>query len=215
MNHTCLLFYYFWGNILKILFEYSWKKFEKIFLNHDNFSNNTLISIALNFCQNLSFKKNKFIKHVLLLLKNIGYKILLLFFHIFCSFDWFQIYSQVPMIYYECYHISKSYNFNTKLNYIFNNMEHQALVRLVKVHVTMTTPIWKCWDSLPCILPHLWMHTWILVHSFNFLPLSFLSSSCELKVRVTTIKFYMFILRGITWFDLVVATAYYINFWFP
>jgi hypothetical protein len=37
------------------------------------------------------------------------------------------------MIYYECYHVSKSYNFNTKLNYIFNNMEHQALVIFVMV----------------------------------------------------------------------------------
>jgi hypothetical protein len=46
------------------------------------------------------------------------------------------------MIYYECYHISLSYNFNMKLNYIFNNMEHQALVTLAMVHVTMTTPKW-------------------------------------------------------------------------
>ncbi len=45
------------------------------------------------------------------------------------------------MIYYECYHISKSYNFNTKLNYIFNNMEYQAPVTLV-VCVTMIAPIW-------------------------------------------------------------------------
>ncbi len=45
------------------------------------------------------------------------------------------------MIYYECYHISKSFNFNTKLNYIFKYMEHQALVTLVVVRVTMTTPI--------------------------------------------------------------------------
>ncbi len=45
------------------------------------------------------------------------------------------------MIYYECYHINKSYNFNKKLNNIFNNMEHQALVTLVVVRVTMTTPI--------------------------------------------------------------------------
>ncbi len=44
------------------------------------------------------------------------------------------------MIYYECYHISKSYNFNKKLNYIFNNMEHQALVILVVICVTVTTP---------------------------------------------------------------------------
>ncbi len=43
------------------------------------------------------------------------------------------------MIYYECYHISKSYNFNTKLNYIFNNMEHQALITFVVVGVTMIT----------------------------------------------------------------------------
>ncbi len=42
------------------------------------------------------------------------------------------------MIYYECYHISKSYNFNTKLNYIFNNMEHGTLVTFVAVCVTMT-----------------------------------------------------------------------------
>ncbi len=45
------------------------------------------------------------------------------------------------MIYYECYHISKSYNFNTKLNYIFNNIEHQTLVTLAMIRVTMTTPI--------------------------------------------------------------------------
>ncbi len=43
------------------------------------------------------------------------------------------------MLYYECYHISKSYNFNTKLNYIFNNMEHQALVTFIVLHVTMIT----------------------------------------------------------------------------
>ncbi len=46
------------------------------------------------------------------------------------------------MIYYECYHISKSYNLNTILNYIFNNMEHQALVTLAMVHVTVTAPKW-------------------------------------------------------------------------
>jgi hypothetical protein len=46
------------------------------------------------------------------------------------------------MIYYECYHISKSYNFNMKLNCIFNNMEHQALVTLAIVHVTATPPKW-------------------------------------------------------------------------
>ncbi len=43
------------------------------------------------------------------------------------------------MINYEYYHISKYYNFNTKLNYIFNNMEHQALVPFVVIHDTMTT----------------------------------------------------------------------------
>jgi hypothetical protein len=31
----------------------------------------------------------------------------------------------------------KSYNFNLKLNYIFNNMEHQTLIMLVVVCVTM------------------------------------------------------------------------------
>ncbi len=44
------------------------------------------------------------------------------------------------MTYYECYHRSKSYNFNTKLNYILNNMKHQALVTPIVVHVTMITP---------------------------------------------------------------------------
>jgi hypothetical protein len=29
-----------------------------------------------------------------------------------------------------------------KLNYIFSDMEHQALVTFVVVHVTMTTPIY-------------------------------------------------------------------------
>jgi hypothetical protein len=41
------------------------------------------------------------------------------------------------MIYYECYYIRKSNNFNMKLNYIFNNMEHQAFVTFIVVHVTM------------------------------------------------------------------------------
>jgi uncharacterized protein YbcC (UPF0753/DUF2309 family) len=45
------------------------------------------------------------------------------------------------MIYYECYHISKSYNFNTKLNYIFHNMKHQALVTFVMVRVIVIAPI--------------------------------------------------------------------------
>jgi hypothetical protein len=45
------------------------------------------------------------------------------------------------MIYYECYHINKSYNFNMKLNYIFNDMEHQALVTFVVIRVTMIAPI--------------------------------------------------------------------------
>jgi hypothetical protein len=44
------------------------------------------------------------------------------------------------MIYYECYHISKFYNFNTKLNYIFNNMDYQALITHIVVCVTMTGP---------------------------------------------------------------------------
>jgi hypothetical protein len=44
------------------------------------------------------------------------------------------------MIYYECYHISKFYNFNMKLNYIFNNMNYQALITLIVVCVIMTAP---------------------------------------------------------------------------
>jgi hypothetical protein len=44
------------------------------------------------------------------------------------------------MIYYECYHISKSYNFSMKLNYILNNMEYQTLVTLAMVCVTTTPP---------------------------------------------------------------------------
>jgi hypothetical protein len=75
--------------------------------------------------------------------------------------------------------------------------------------------IWKCWDSLPCTLPHLWVCTWILVHCFNLLPFSFLNFGCEFKVRVTTIKVYMFLLGGIIGFGLVVATIYYISCWLP
>jgi hypothetical protein len=70
--------------------------------------------------------------------------------------------------------------------------------------------IWKCWDSLPCTLPHLWVCTWILVHSFNLLPFSFLNFGYEFKVKVTTIKLYMFLVGGII---LVVATTYYISCW--
>jgi len=57
-----------------------------------------------------------------------------------CFIIIFSIYSQVPMIYYECHHINKSYNFNMKLNYIFNTMKHQTLVIYVVLHVIMSTP---------------------------------------------------------------------------
>jgi len=46
------------------------------------------------------------------------------FFSYFVLIWLIQIYSQLPMIYYDYYHISNSDNFNMKLNYIFNNMEH-------------------------------------------------------------------------------------------
>jgi hypothetical protein len=52
------------------------------------------------------------------------------------------------MIYYECYHINKSYNFNTKLNYQFNNMEHQInLTTLAMVCVIVIVPKW-IWKKL-------------------------------------------------------------------
>jgi hypothetical protein len=48
--------------------------------------------------------------------------------------------------------ISKSYNFNTKLNYPFNNRKNQALVTLVLIHVTMTTPsCLKVYKWLTCL----------------------------------------------------------------
>ncbi len=49
------------------------------------------------------------------------------FFIFFCSLDWFQIYSHVPMIYYECFFTNKFNNFNINLNYLKN----QILVTLV------------------------------------------------------------------------------------
>jgi len=55
----------------EIFLEYSWKSFQKIFKNHDNFLYSTLISLALKICQNMSFKKMKVIKHVILLFKSI------------------------------------------------------------------------------------------------------------------------------------------------
>jgi hypothetical protein len=36
------------------------------------------------------------------------------------------------------YDTSKSYDFNTKLNYLFNNMKNQTLVTFVVVHVNVT-----------------------------------------------------------------------------
>ncbi len=50
------------------------------------------------------------------------------------------------MIYYECYHINKYYNFKAKLNYIFNNMERQALVSFAAIHDTMTAPVSPCFQ---------------------------------------------------------------------
>jgi hypothetical protein len=41
------------------------------------------------------------------------------------------------MLYYECYYIRKSNNFNVKLNHIFHNMEHQTLVTFIVIRVTM------------------------------------------------------------------------------
>jgi hypothetical protein len=38
------------------------------------------------------------------------------------------------------YDTSKSYNFNTKLNYLFNNMKNHALVTIVLVHVSVIAP---------------------------------------------------------------------------
>jgi hypothetical protein len=50
------------------------------------------------------------------------------------------------------YDTSKSYNFNTKLNYLFNTMKNQALVTLVVVHVSVTAPSWlKVYKWLPCL----------------------------------------------------------------
>jgi hypothetical protein len=129
MSHTHPFGIAFW---ITLFLEYSIKISKKIFKNHDNFCYNILISLSLKICQNMSLNFFfKAIKHVLLPLKNIGCNVLLMF---------FQIFSQVPMIYYECYHISKSYNFNMKLNYILNNMEYQTLVTLAMVRVTTIAP---------------------------------------------------------------------------
>ncbi len=67
------------------------------------------------------------------------------------------------MIYYECYHINKSCNFSTKLNYIFNDMEHQALVTFVAVCVTMTTPINDNTKSSNCQGGLIVHHTWVCI----------------------------------------------------
>jgi hypothetical protein len=43
------------------------------------------------------------------------------FFH---SLDWFQTYSHVSMIYFECYYLNKSKNFNVNLNYHLKTQKH-------------------------------------------------------------------------------------------
>jgi hypothetical protein len=54
------------------------------------------------------------------------------------------------MIYYESYYIKKSNNLNMKLNYIFNNMEHKALVTLIVIRVTCNIYVVG-----PCPIPKL------------------------------------------------------------
>jgi hypothetical protein len=151
MRHTHLLFDCFcdcfWGNIPRIFLNVFSKK---TFKNHDNFLYITLINIALKICQNMSFKKKvKVIKHVFLLLKSTSYNALLMFFHIFLFILLISKFIHKFPWYYECYDISKSYNFKMTLNYIFNNMEHQTLVTfdVHVVRVTTTTP--TCSSCIP------------------------------------------------------------------
>ncbi len=50
------------------------------------------------------------------------------------------------------YDTSKSYNFNTKLNYLFNTMKNQTVVTLVVVHVNVTAPsCLKVYKWPPCL----------------------------------------------------------------
>jgi hypothetical protein len=76
-----------------------------------------MLRFLLKFCQNILFSNifkslNKFffkiLKHRLQCLKNV-------FAFFLCLLDWLQIYSHVPMIYYECFYINKSNNFNIKV----------------------------------------------------------------------------------------------------
>ncbi len=99
MNHTCLLK----GLLLREHFlKYMFKIFQK--------------KIQINFLKYI-FKSSLFIsffnakKHALENLMNV--------FESFYSLNIFKINSHVAMVYYEPYHIKKSYDFNTKLNYCF------------------------------------------------------------------------------------------------
>jgi hypothetical protein len=62
MSHTCLLFDYFCDcflkNILKIVLEYSWKKFQIFFKKYLNFFHIILLRFILKIWRKLSFSKN-------------------------------------------------------------------------------------------------------------------------------------------------------------
>jgi len=78
MSHTSLFFYYFcdyfWGNIFRIFFEYSWKNLPKnllIFLKSYYF-----IKVHVqNLAKNVIFKEIEIHLQVLLLLKNKHYNV--------------------------------------------------------------------------------------------------------------------------------------------
>jgi hypothetical protein len=71
--------------------------------------------------------------------------VLNMFLGIFYLLDWFQIYSQVPMIYYEFWYVSKSKKIKVNLNYHF---KHEILNKDYKQH----------WVEYPYLKPHIFGH---------------------------------------------------------
>ncbi len=102
---------YFWGNIILLnILKEVFNFFSKILILKKYY----YVKVYVIFFQNI-YKFQKFWNLFIypFSVKNTHYNAWWMFLNFFDSLDIFQINSNVPMIYYEPYHIKKSYAFNT------------------------------------------------------------------------------------------------------
>jgi hypothetical protein len=118
MNHP---YHFLWLIILEYLWNISKKNY---FLNFLYYYVKVLYKIISK--DMLFFKSFQVINEVFFWVQSTSYNVLKIVLHIFYALYWFQIYSHIPMIYYDFFCIKKSNNFNTKLNYHFKTWKNQA-----------------------------------------------------------------------------------------